>query len=58
MSKSNAGRKPLENRNEVRNMRFHFVFSEKEVENIGGKIAVYELVKNTIRKHIKDESTI
>ena len=58
MEKSNAGRKPLENRNEVRNMRFHFVFSEKEVENIGGKSAVYELVKNTIRKQIKDESKL
>jgi hypothetical protein len=58
MEKSNAGRKPLENRAEVRNMRFHFVFSEKEVENIGGKVAVYELVKNTIRKHIKDENKI
>jgi len=58
MEKSNAGRKPLENREEVRNMRFHFVFSQKEVENIGGKSAVYKLVKNTIRKHIKDESKI
>lgn len=58
MEKSNAGRKPLENRAEVRNMRFHFVFSEKEVENIGGKSAVYELVKNTIRKHVNHENKL
>jgi hypothetical protein len=58
MRKSNAGRKPLENRDEVKNIRFHFVFSEKEIENIGGKIAVYELVKSTIRKHINHDSKI
>lgn len=56
MEKSNAGRKKLEDRTEVRNMRFHFVFSQKEVSKIGGKNAVYELVKKTIRKTIEHET--
>jgi hypothetical protein len=54
--KSNAGRKPLENRTEVKNVRFHFVFSAKQVEEIGGKSAVYELVKRVITNHMKYEN--
>jgi hypothetical protein len=49
--KSNAGRKPLSNRKQVKNVRFHFVFSETEIEKIGGKSAVYELVKKTISNY-------
>lgn len=56
--KSNAGRKPIENRTEVKNVRFHFVFSEKQVEEVGGKKAVYELVKRVITNYMKNEDKV
>jgi hypothetical protein len=53
--KSNAGRKRIEDRKLVKDIRFHFILSEDTVEKIGGKSNVYKFVKSSIKKYLENE---
>lgn len=55
--KSNAGRKPIEDRKFVKDIRFHFILSKDTVEKIGGKDNVYKFVKSSIKKYLENDST-
>lgn len=47
MPPETRGRKPI-NKKDVRNIRFQIALSENQIEAVGGKEKVYELLHKTI----------